>query len=578
MSMDHAVRLGIEVGADYAIAALAWPDGTAMVLPMDGSGFLIAPEQARSRPASGEPEPVDTSNGPAASPRLPPGNWTFAAVTRILQDAHAVAGTRIDTATVAIPAGWSLRQREQVRANAVRAGLRSVQLMPSPIAVCWHVLAGGHELPPGAQVVVCEVGDSSSAAVVGRDGDGGFTVVSDVDELTVRSGIPGNAPSGPPVEEVVRRAMAGADLPIGTPDLVCAAGHGARRADVGRSLHTVTGVEPMLVVEAELAAVLGAVQGPQAVDHGAPAPHAAAWHDVWALLLPALWSMALFAQFLTGSQRYGPREKLGQPGMLLAAWGGLAFAALFALLAVVSTTMLATAARHEPTGRDPDSPTLGEWVRHRLTAAALAGGAAGGVLVAGLFVVIAGGFFDLELGPLLRWSVLPILPAAAAVVAVAVVVWRRPEPPEGEWPQWLRFPPVAVMLAGIGTLLISYDETGSPWVLQPLSWQLQQWLPPGQMTIIGPVGRLGGLCIGAATAWLLVTRPLARLLLGTFLALLVASVLSWRITGAVAVGFCLVAAVWWAFVAVRLVLRPKLLASPAPGARPAATAGDGAGR
>ncbi|WP_426503097.1 Hsp70 family protein [Dactylosporangium sp. McL0621] len=571
MSRDGAVRLGIEFAADHARAALAWADGTAMVLPLDGGGQLAAPLPDDSSALADQGGPA-LAGGRSAVPPRPSLDWAATAFTRIVQDARDVASASVEAVVVAVPATWSHRQRGQVRAAAARAGLHDVECIPSPVAVCWHVVAGGYELPTGALVVVCEAGDGCSAAVVGRDGGGDFVVLSDVDETTVRSGMAGTASPGPVVEEVVRRAMAGAELPPGAADLVCAVGPGARQLEVGRSLQTVTGVEPMRAVEAELAVVLGTVQGPGPDGTAAVGQAAGTWGDVWAMVLPGVWSVVLFAQFLTGSRRYGPQEKVGQPGMLLASWGGLALAGMFAMLAVVGGALVAAAVRHSPDGGDTHDVPLGEWVRHRLTAVAMAGGVGAGLLAAGLYVLVGAGFFDLEAGPLVRWAVLPVLPVGAAVLVVAVAVWRRPEPPEGEWPQWLRFPPVSVLLAGAGVLLIAFDETGSPWLLQPLSWQLEQWLPPGQLTIIGPVGRLGGLCVGVAAAWLLTTRPVRRLLLGTFLALLVAAVLSWRVTGAVAIGFCCIAAAWWFLRAVRLVLGPRLLTPPSDWHAPAAAA------
>ncbi|MEU7876365.1 hypothetical protein [Dactylosporangium sp. NPDC049140] len=473
-----------------------------------------------------------------------------------------------------VPAGWSARRRAQVRAAAVRVGIHTVSFLPAPLAVCWHLLAGGADLPIGVRVVVCEAGDEVAASVVGRADDGSFTLLSTVDAATVAADIPATADPAAAAEEVVRRAMAGAELPSGAADLVCTAGVGAGRLALGRSLASVTGVQPMMVAEAELAVLLGTIQAPDPDRDGAgPPPLSGSWRDVAAIVVPAAWSVLLVAQFLAGSQRFGPREKLAAPGMLLASWGGLAFASLFALLAVAAGMLLATTVRHDRSGDGADDAPAA-WVRHRLTGIALAGAAAGGVFVAALYAVIGGGLFDLDLWPLLRWSVLPILPAAAALVAVAAAIWRRPQPPDGSWLAWLRFPPVAVTLAGVGALLIALDETGSPELLQPLTWLLNQWLPNVRETIIGPVGRLGGLCLGAAAAWLLVTRPWHRLLLGVPLAVLIASTLAWRTSGAVAVGICLLAAAWWAARAVRVLLRPGLLTpppgwtttSPAPGA------------
>ncbi|MEV0133659.1 hypothetical protein AB0H83_35005 [Dactylosporangium sp. NPDC050688] len=375
------------------------------------------------------------------------------------------------------------------------------------------------------------------------------------------------------VGEVVRRAVDGAGVAAGGLTLVCAAGAGAHEVPVGTQLRAVTDVEPFLVVEAELAVALGAVRSPppstgpattRPVSGAVLAPGqqgqvrdaaAVGWRDLVAALVPAMWSLVLFGQFMAGSERYGPRQSI-ERGMLLASWGGLAFAATFGLIAAVSGFALVTAARHE-------EGTAAVWVRHRLLAVALAGGGVGGLVVAAVYAMVAAGYFDLESGPLLRWSVLPVLPGVVAVLALAVVVWRRPDPPRGSWLGWLRFPPSVAAFVGFGAWLISFDEQGSPVVLKVLAWQLRQWVAESPDDIVGPVGRLGGLCVGAGLGLLLVRRLLHRLLLAVPLAGLIAASLGWRTTGMVAVGFSLAVAGWWGARTVWLLLRRLLLVPPA---------------
>ncbi|MFI5916449.1 hypothetical protein [Dactylosporangium sp. NPDC051541] len=536
--MGVAVRLGVAFSTDRVSAMIGWSDGTAMVLPLDDVPL------------------VDTDSAGE--------DWAADALARVIEDADAAAGALVGAVNVVVPPGWSLRRREQVRTAAGLVGLQSVQVVPAPVAVCWHVLAGGVDLAPGARVLICDAGPGGSASVVRRDRDGGFTTMSSVDAATVTAGTPDDGTSLWVVAEMARRAMAGADLPAGAPDLVCVLGPGAERLELGRALQAATGVQPMLVVEAELAAVLGAVQGPGPAGE-APPPPLEGWRDIVATALPGVFSVLLFWQFMTGSERYGPREKVYAPGMLLASWGGLAVASVFALLAVAGGALLWTALRHDPSGA-PEGGGVAAPARHRLTALAIVGGAGGGMIAAAVYALIAAGYFDLDMWPLLRWSVLPILPAALGASVVAVAVWRRPEPPHGSWPVWLRFPPSAVALAGTGMLLIAFDETHSPSQLMPLMQLVHLWIPAHETTIIGPVGRIGGLCIGAAVAWLLSASVWRRLLFGAALAALVAAVLSWRSSGAVAVGFCLVVAAWWAMRAAQLILRPLLFTPPPPAA------------
>ncbi|GAB3849388.1 hypothetical protein GCM10027610_072400 [Dactylosporangium cerinum] len=428
-----------------------------------------------------------------------------------------------------------------LREACSRAGLGPVELVSAPVAFGWHLLAGGAQLPAGAPVLISEIGEDACTATVLRRAGVGFEVMSSVDADTVaadRGGLNATSYSaaddgggiGMPVGDVAARAVAGAELPPGGLALACAVGTAAADPRVGEELRQATGVEPMLVAEAELAVVLGAAQAPVSavvVDEAAPE---AGWTDLAAVIVPTAWSVALFWQFLAGGERYGPREKVYASGMLLAAWGGLAFAATFGFIAVVGGLVITNALRHSEDGRlSEGGADLPDWVRHRLIALTLLGGAVGGVLVAAVYAMVAAGYFDLDIGPLLRWSVLPVVPAAVVVLLLGVVVWRHPTPPGGSWVTWLRFPLPVTLLAG--ALLLSYDEVGRPLLLDPLAYQLQQWFPTAGSPIIGPVGRLGGLLIGAAVGLLVVRRLLHRLLFAVPMALLVAGALAWRVTG-----------------------------------------------
>ncbi|WP_432830717.1 hypothetical protein [Dactylosporangium sp. CA-092794] len=549
--------IGVEVRPDGLQAAMAWPDATVMILPL-------------GRVAGA------TTGGTAAAPGTGP-DWVaagrdggpdlVAGFRQVAQVAAAVTGGGPAAATVVVPAGWRAQQLPQVRAAAALAGFAVVEVLPAPVAVGWHLLAGGVALAPGALVLVCAVDTGCSATVLRRTG-GGFEVMSTVDAATVAAdmlalpaALEHPAAAGSPgrwVPEVARRAMAGAQLPPGVFDLVCAVGPGADVA-VGRQLAQVCGVEPMLVAEPQVAALLGAVQRGPAVGAELRPARPVGWRDAVAVVLPGLCSVALVAQFLAGGQRYGPVEKLPQPGMLLAPWGVLAFASMFGLAAVVAGLVLAAAARADGEAGAGRGGAGWGWVGHRLTAVALGGAALAGLVVAGVYALVAAGFFDLAPGPLLRWSVLPVVPAAVAVAGLGAVVWRRPDPPLGwSWPRWVRLPPVVIAVAAVGAVLVGFDETGAPWVLQPLAWLLEQWMPSGGMSIIGPVGRIGGVCIGAAVALLLVRRAWLRLLLGVPLAALVGASTAWPTTGAVAVGFALTVAAWWLGRGGWLLLSPAL--------------------
>ncbi|WP_345136907.1 hypothetical protein [Dactylosporangium darangshiense] len=569
MSMEAAC-LGIEVHSGGVRAVVSWPDATVAVLPRaalgDSAGWPDAGSGGAGVMSDAGRDGV-RRDVPLAGPDL------VERFRRVRRAALGVAGGVPASVTVVVSPGQGPRQLPMLRHAASIAGLGAVDVVPVPVAVGWHLLAGGVWLAAGASVLVLTMDDGCAAAVLRRTAEG-FEVVASVDAGTVAAELAdGVAAAGAVlVREVVRRAMVGAQVPSGMFDLVCAVGPDVD-AGVGRQLAQVCGVEPMLVAEPELAPVLGAVQrGPVAGWGGQPMGGGAGWRDVAGVALPAVASLGLFAQFVAGGQRYGPREKL-ESGFLLAPWGVLAFAAVFGLVALAGGLLLAADRSH--LADEPDSGGLG-WVRGRLEAVALVGAAAGGTVLAAVYALMAASFFDLDIGGLLRWSVLPVLPAAVALAAVAMAMWRHAVPPAKAWADWLRFPLFAVVTAGVGAALIGWDETGVPSLVQPLAWQLYQWMPGGPLTVIGPVGRLGGALVGVAVALLVVRRPLLRLALGLPLAVLVAVVLSWRVTGTVAVGFAVAVAAWWAVRAVVPVLRPLLLrpTAAADGRGAPAAAGD----
>jgi hypothetical protein len=544
-----------------------------MVLPLAGVGWLdtgalidvglvaAARGAAADGPRRGR-EGIQSPSDDAAAVAL---------LRQVASAAHEVAGGSVDVVTLAVPAGWGSRRAAALGEVCRRAGLGVGKLLTAPVAVAWHLLAGGVQLPVGGSVLVCQVGHDGCTATVLRRTEAGFEGLSSVDSATVAAGMAGpgigvfggrgGAPTAS-VGEVAARAVAGAEFASGSLGLVCAVGSAADSPHIAEELAQATGVAPTVVAETELAVVLGAVQAPAPAPEVGVAPEAG-WLDLIAAMTPAVWSVALFWQFVAGGERYGLREKVFDRGMVLAAWGGLAVAAQLGMIAAVGGLVVTTALRSGARADEGGAPLVG-WVRHRLLALALVGGAVGGLLVAAVYAMVAAGSFDVDLWPLLRWSVLPVFPAAVVVMILAVVVWRRPEPPDGSWLTWLRFPPSVTMLAGAGAFLVSFDERGSPWILTLLAWQLDQRFPTTGNEIIGPVGRLGGACIGAAVGLLVVRRLVHRLLLAVPLALLVAGTLVWRLTGTVAVGFCLAVAGWWAARTAWLLLRPKLLTPPTP--------------
>jgi hypothetical protein len=252
-------------------------------------------------------------------------------------------------------------------------------------------------------------------------------------------------------------------------------------------------------------------------------------------VLAAVASVALFAQFMTGADRYGPRHSI-DGGWLLAHWGGLCLAAVLAVVATAAGASWLHVARYAALDDDR--------LQRRLFGVALAGSAALGVAVCVGYSVLAVGYFDVPAGPLLRWSVLAAAPVAVVVAIAGLVVIVKPSLVERTWSSWFRFPVAVVVLAGVGSYLIGYDVSGSPYVVAPLHQLLQEVLP-GDTDIITTTGRVGAAMLGSAVALLVARRVWWRVVTAVPLALLTAAALAPRSTGLIAAVFGAVVAGWW---------------------------------
>ncbi|GAB3848953.1 hypothetical protein GCM10027610_071320 [Dactylosporangium cerinum] len=651
MSDVTAVALGVDVGSSRVKAATAAADGAVTVVRFDdlpwldsrvyvgGDGILSVGAVAQQR----------------ASHR--PRGWVSDPMAQLTHDAVDVDGVRIDTADIVaallsavrsrvpnaaaagrgavrivVPAGWGPRRRTALRAALDRVGMADAELIAAPLAVAWHLTAGGVDIPVGRCVLVCDFGAGFAASVVTRTPDGFETLATihaqsvggaamDAAIAAALTAVPadphvgsgadmaadsevgagsGSAVIGLPTAEALdrarlakealsvapvvqvqvgtvpalfgvadlreavgavvagavdaaRQAVAAADVTAEQVQWVVCVGGGARLPVIADALTAGLGVRPVMVTHAEAAAVFGAVQAPVATLPGeSAAVSAAGTGGAAGVVLAAVGSIGLFGQFVVGAERYGPRQSI-VPGMVLGHWGGLAFAAVLAVVATVAGASWLGTLRFEVVADDR--------LRHRLYAVALAGGAVLGAVVAAGYGVFGVGYFDVPAGPMLRWSVLAALPVVVAVLVAAGVVWWRPDPPSpgGSWPVWFRFPVAAVALVLAGATLIGYDGTGSPLMLD----ELRLWLERHTSTsneIIGVTGRLGGAFVGAAVAVLVIRRVWLRVAVMLPLAGLTAVSLTWRTTGLIAVGFAAVVTWWWLWRAVsalaHTVLRP----------------------
>ncbi|MEU0563132.1 hypothetical protein [Dactylosporangium sp. NPDC006015] len=103
-----------------------------------------------------------------------------AALLRVaLAAAAQAAGSRAAVVRVVTAGSWGPRRRAALRTALQRAGAGDAELVAAPVAVGWHLLAGGAELAEQA-FVVCDLGAGHTATVLARTG-GGFDVLASVD-------------------------------------------------------------------------------------------------------------------------------------------------------------------------------------------------------------------------------------------------------------------------------------------------------------------------------------------------------------------------------------------------------------
>jgi hypothetical protein len=215
---------------------------------------------------------------------------------------------------------------------------------------------------------------------------------------------------------------------------------------------------------------------------------------------------------------------------------------VFAILGGVSISLLLTDLR---AGRSDDASAAG---RDPGMGAALALVAALGAAAAVVLSLLGAVRFDMEPAPLLRSTLLATVPLAVVVAALGLFVGRTSTP--AAWPEWLRFPLEAVLVAGVSAASIAASHLGFPSVPSELWWRMEH---------------LGAFGMGVAVALILVHDPWRRAIVA--LPLAVAATYTISIQTAGVIGACLVGAItlWW-------VLRLGSLALPLfAGSRPTAS-------
>ncbi|GAA1527121.1 hypothetical protein GCM10009827_050160 [Dactylosporangium maewongense] len=176
-------RLAIDLGTSSTVAVVCGADGRVRPVLFDGreqlpsgvhagaDGALVAgldaERLARADPAAFEPNPkrrIDDGTvllGPHAV-AVPDA---LAAVLRVVA-ARAPGGHVVLT----VPAGWGAPRREVLAEAAARAGLGAVDLVSEPLAAAAYLTAAGSPVPPGAALLVVDLGAGTADLAVVRDG------------------------------------------------------------------------------------------------------------------------------------------------------------------------------------------------------------------------------------------------------------------------------------------------------------------------------------------------------------------------------------------------------------------------
>ncbi|WP_032716989.1 Hsp70 family protein [Salinispora arenicola] len=506
-----------------------------------------------------------------------------APLRRAAAEAERVAGGPVRDVRLVVPAGWGPRRRTWMRQVAHRAGLTQPRLVEAPVAVAEHLASTGVRLPVGSFVAVCDVGagvevtvlrrtaasfevlatladpeaggasvDSTLAAALtnGRDmaADGAALWVTTESARVAKESllsypavtvplagqppvIANRAMLDEAVRPVVRRVadltqqtIAAAELSARDLAGIYCIGGSARLPRLGEAIAEQTGITPAVVAEPQFVAAFGAAEAGSA-SHGVgvavdvPVPPV---RRAVGIVVPGFASLALIWQCIATAER---NSALSLHYWVDFNWGGLALAAVFALLGCLAAgTVLGSliAAR----SRTQDIRTEGGKVSVGILAAVCLGAA-----IAGLYAVVTSQYFSLPVGGFLRWALWPIVPIAVLAMVMAVVAARQWRTPHGGWSALLAAPTGSIIAAAAGMGLIQYSLTAARW--------------PNLVVWVDLAGRVGGLLLGAGIVMALVTPLMFRIILAAPVAVISAAIVGAQSTGILAVCYAVAVAVWW---------------------------------
>ncbi|SCL20353.1 Hsp70 protein [Micromonospora pallida] len=505
---------------------------------------------------------------------------------RVAEEAARLVGGPVGEVRLVVPAGWGPRRRTWMRHAAHRAGLGQPTLVEAPVAVAEHLVAAGTQVVVGAFVVVCDLGAGAEVTVLrrgptgfevlatladadvggdavdrdlvdalagssgdsglGAAGDGRWVVLASVraakESLSWHPAVTVPLPSGagvvvngvmleqvalPVVERAGRltaEAIAAADLlPDDISGVYCVGGTSLlpmTAAVIGEAAK----VTPVVVNDPVTAAVRGAA------GVGMPAPPAEVADAVAvpsvrraaAMVVPGFVSLGLVAQFLFTAEWNGALVYR----WALLNWGELALAAVLAVVAALNagTVLGALSAARTPSAEG--SRSQGGQVGTGILAAVSLG-----VAVAGMYAIVGSLYLGLDVGPFLRWTLLPVAPMLVCALVAAVVAARGWRTPAGGWAEFLAFPNGSAVTAAAGMVLVQYSLTADRW--------------PDMVLWIDLAGRVGGALLGVAVVMAVVGPLMLRLVLAAPVAVISAAIVSWRASGILGAVYAIAAAVWW---------------------------------
>ncbi|MCO1593795.1 Hsp70 family protein [Micromonospora sp. RHAY321] len=509
-----------------------------------------------------------------------------ATLRRVAEEAQRTARATVSDVRMVVPAGWGPRRRTWLRQAAHRAGLAQPRLVEAPVAVAGYLVASGVQLPVGSFVVVCDLGAGAEVSVL-RRGPTGFEVLATLADpdaggaaidrsLTeaLAGGDPSSAPeqggwwalaasvreakhalaihpavtvalpsgsatvlNAPVLEQaafpVLRRAarltgevITAAEIERTAIAGIYCAGGAAQTPALEKVFIEVASLNPVVVSDPGLAAVRGAADAGAAAPAGEPvtanASPVPSVRRAAAIAVPGFASLALVSQFLL-TPVWSGGGVLWRWATLN--WGELAMAAVFAVVASLGagTVIGAAVAAREPSG---SSTSPGAHVGTGILASASLGTA-----VAGMYAVVGSLYIGDEVGPFLRWALLPIAPIVVVATVMALVAARAWRTPRGGWADMLAFPVGSVITATAGMVLIQYSLVADRW--------------PDMVVWIDLAGRIGGLLLGVAVVMAVVSPLLLRIILAAPLGVITAALVSRPASGILGVIYAIAVTLWW---------------------------------